>query len=1419
MENRDAVGRDYFHRIDPLKVDDADELELAYMLQNAAPYDPDLLKRLIERYADDLYLWMEVLLYYQQIVPPDRAQLLAFLQSVFTRAIGHAEQFHGQASAATWLFGIAYQVVSSHAIIDLAVRFAAKENRSRRAPARSTQYGWKDLIELPEKLRSALVLRYLFHLGLADIAAILSLQVSEIHQRLARARQLLLASSKGSDMEALLQAYLDGLYDDDPDGLSQIAEHVESCVDCQASIQQLVGLEKSLAESLDQRWKRQKLSPEQQAALFNLVLSKVHQAGDEPKLRVNLGQVAWIAGLTTLFLVLAVIFIRLTPAETEFPQAVITSTPPLPPVIDTPPELGIVQSGGMDSQVPQYIAPAFSADGSWGVFTLINVGTNSQADLLSSVELYNRQDNTIQVINKNASSLRIPWVYWDLAPSISGDGKYIVYVGATHDTSVTGASCATVGGQPCLDIFLYDRETGATSRLTQAWGGGVADGDSLAPTISQDGNWVAFWSAADNLVQENKNTCLPANPGATCLNIYLVDMHTGNIEQLPVGVIPGDVVFGVDRISLSADGRYVSFTASPSRHLARLSLPGFATTGSNGILTVNPSSEITQLGLPGAGSQTNSTGNPPIENPLPEIKQSSEAVVYDRQTGNYELENQVQDGTAGNGPSSTPVLSADGRYVAFVSASSNLVNGDENRYSDVFVRDRQTGAVELVSVGTNGQQGNEDSGITYWGRGFFSINISGDGRYVLLESAATNLAEGASNECNRFDIPACTLLYVHDRQTGKTEFISNLSLSVLSHFPEISADGRWVSFMQFSDLCLPTQNYCSNVMVYDRERGWMANLTRFGEQSSSLPWSYTTNLSLPWQAWESSALAFSPDSKLFAVGGFDAKVRIWRITNGVRSINQDQPDQILTTDGNDYFTTVAFSQDGNWLAAGTVKGLVDVWDLPSGKLLYTLKDQIDPIRKLEFTPDGAHLIFATLTETWIWSIGNGALTQEINVVYGSSAVFALDISAQGNILATARGDGTVWLQSLPSGELIGRLGGQQVTVDSLAFSSDGSLLAARSTQGRINLWKLADIGTDHPSFKLLSTVPSYMYVGALVFSPDNKYLASTGMIGEITLWSVPDGKLFTLSSSVTNQMVYGVAFSKAGDMLAVLFEDQVGLWSFPPGSVSTYFAQAKQDKYTDSLPPSTASDLVFSPNYGVEESLTIDHAAALSSFPLLVPAHMPENLSFYHASVNYDGSVALFYSSNGYRADPAMLVVYERRIDSPDPPTMTIGSSADVSSALVETLSGGVIADYVNGDWVLSLSISPPKIGEMVGTSREVWTWDDGNQSQRLRWQQNGILVALYYQVVQDYSPQISRNDPSGNVFHLSQIMAQSDLIQIANGMEWYSQSRGGLSYVPSGQIGTVPEPATGLPACGDMCGQADQKPTRRVSGGAIVTD
>lgn len=134
------------------------------------------------------------------------------------------------------------------------------------------------------------------------------------------------------------------------------------------------------------------------------------------------------------------------------------------------------------------------------------------------------------------------------------------------------------------------------------------------------------------------------------------------------------------------------------------------------------------------------------------------------------------------GPSQCPSLSADGRFVAFVSSASNLVVGDTNLADDVFVRDRLLGVTERASVSTSGEQANGPSS---------SPAISAEGRFVAFASAASNLISDDAN--GTWDV------FLRDRLLGTTVVVSISSdgqhADGGSHYPVITPDGRFIAFV------------------------------------------------------------------------------------------------------------------------------------------------------------------------------------------------------------------------------------------------------------------------------------------------------------------------------------------------------------------------------------------------------------------------------------------------------------------------------------------------------------------------------------------------------------------------------------------------------------------------------------------------
>jgi Tol biopolymer transport system component len=181
--------------------------------------------------------------------------------------------------------------------------------------------------------------------------------------------------------------------------------------------------------------------------------------------------------------------------------------------------------------------------------------------------------------------------------------------------------------------------------------------------------------------------------------------------------------------------------------------------------------------------------------------------VFDRVTRSTERESLSSTGEQGNGDSYGPAVSADGRYVAFTSAASNLTPGDANSDLDIFVRDRVAQTTVLASVGPRGAMGDGPS---------VAPSISGDGRLVAFESDAATLVPGDTNGTGD--------VFLRDVVTGVTHRLSvggnGQQTESPSFGPAISADGRAVAFESFSSRLVPDDsNGALDVFVADVPTG------------------------------------------------------------------------------------------------------------------------------------------------------------------------------------------------------------------------------------------------------------------------------------------------------------------------------------------------------------------------------------------------------------------------------------------------------------------------------------------------------------------------------------------------------------------------------------------------------------------------
>lgn len=357
------------------------------------------------------------------------------------------------------------------------------------------------------------------------------------------------------------------------------------------------------------------------------------------------------------------------------------------------------------------------------------------------------------------------------------------------------------------DAFVRDTLTGITERVSLAHDGSEANNDCYGTSISDDGRYVVFHSLASNLVAGSQ---LYAD------QVYIRDRINGTTQR--VSVAPdGSIGNAPSRNgSISGDGRYLAFESSAS-NLVPNDTNGYpADVFVRDLLTgiterVSVASDGSEANHRSAYASISNDGRWVVflstaSNLVPNDSNGAmDIFVHDRQTQLTERVSVASDGSQANNRSSGPHISGDGQLVVFTSHATNLVGGDSNGYADIFVHDRQTGITERVSEGSGGVQANDES---------YSGRLNDDGRYVAFLSYANNLDSNDGSDWY-------SDIFVHDRVTGITEMVSYTSdgggLSNYSDSPDISADGRYVSFDSGAIELLPA-GATPAVHVYRRDR-------------------------------------------------------------------------------------------------------------------------------------------------------------------------------------------------------------------------------------------------------------------------------------------------------------------------------------------------------------------------------------------------------------------------------------------------------------------------------------------------------------------------------------------------------------------------------------------------------------------------
>lgn len=408
--------------------------------------------------------------------------------------------------------------------------------------------------------------------------------------------------------------------------------------------------------------------------------------------------------------------------------------------------------------------PTISADGRFVAFDsyssdlVANIDTNNTRDVFVR-DLVAQTTTLVSINTTGTASANGDSSY----PAINAEGRFVAFNStATNLTSISDTAYSQ-------DVFVRDLQTGTTS-LVSVNSAGTASGNGssginyysselVAPSISNDGRFVAFLSGASNL------TTISDTNNST--DAFVRDIVAGTTTL----------------VSVNAAGTASGSLGSPYYS----SYPNSVTISGDGRRAVFTSSQVDLV-----ANDTNS---------------SSDVFVRDLIAGTTSLVSLNAAGTAsGNGSSSSVSITPDGRFVVFQSAANNLVANDQNSTTDIFVRDLVAQATTLVSVNAAGTRSGNN----------FSSNpaISADGRFVAFVSRADLISSGGSNYSYSNQV------FVRDLAANITTQASYNSVGMVSgnsdsYAPVISADGRFVLFdSSASNLVASDFNSTSDVFAF-----------------------------------------------------------------------------------------------------------------------------------------------------------------------------------------------------------------------------------------------------------------------------------------------------------------------------------------------------------------------------------------------------------------------------------------------------------------------------------------------------------------------------------------------------------------------------------------------------------------------------
>ena len=455
---------------------------------------------------------------------------------------------------------------------------------------------------------------------------------------------------------------------------------------------------------------------------------------------------------------------------------------------------------------------------------LVANDTNGTRDIF----VFDRQNGTTVWVSKAANGGNSNG--FNFRPIISGNGRYVVW-----ESDATNLISGDTNNR--RDIFRRDLQTGTTIRINVNNSNQQTDYDSYHATITRDGGLVCFESRATNLQTQT-----------TGLNVFVRDVAAGTTTLINKTSSGGNY-YAYDA-EISASGDYVMFRAGDN---------SFATGDSNGyedIFVWRRSDKVfKRMSETSAGASGN--GLSAVNNEIGRHLADTGDVVFSSGSTNFvagdtnrcwdvfrkkystSILSAVAMGNKGGSYSSTPRISANGRYVVYTSDSDQIVDTDANGAQDVFLYDRQTGKNEVVSR-PDGTTLEKDG---WWNHG--GGDVTDDGNLVVFDSNSFNLVPGKSGGQRE--------LWLRDRSKNQTirllKGLNNAEPNNDSYDERITGDGRYVVFTSWaSNLVADDNNGYADIFRLDRNDGSIVRVTN-GNGSAWWPTISEDGRYVAFQSW------------------------------------------------------------------------------------------------------------------------------------------------------------------------------------------------------------------------------------------------------------------------------------------------------------------------------------------------------------------------------------------------------------------------------------------------------------------------------------------------------------------------------------------------------------------------------------------